>query len=144
MDEVQDVTVVELKAMCAAVVSQRATVDAAQEIADKLSAECKGMEAKLVELMTKLDMKSFKDSGITFTRVDKMSINIPKGSARDEFFAYLKEIGHFEALISVNSQTLNSWWKEEDAKAKSKGEPYAMIPGLDMPTTRSILSVTKK
>lgn len=140
---VKDVTVVALKEMCRLVSTKRKLKDEAQDVADKLSSECKDLEHKLTDLMAKLEIKSFVEGDEKFIQVDRTSITIPKGEERDQFFTYLKEMGHFDSLITVNSATLNSWWKQENEKAKSRGEPYVIIPGLAMPTTTQILSVRK-
>jgi len=138
-----DLTVLELKAMCEKVVVMREQIEKAKAVYSSLCNQGDLLEAELIDAMAKLDMRSFKEGGLNFIRTEKSSVTIPKGEAKDEFFDYLKKVGHFEALATVNSATLNSWYKSEDEAAKARGEPYAVIPGLEMPTIRVGLTVRK-
>lgn len=136
-------TIEELKGKCVAILDKRKLIDEAKQVYSALNEELDAMEIELLAVLEKNDMKSFKESGMNFISTELKSITTPKGDDKLIFFDYLKETGHFDALVSVNSRSLMSWYREEDEKARARGEPYAMIPGLALPTTRPVLSIRK-
>lgn len=138
-----DITVNELKEMCAKVVEKRKITDEANDVYKAHKEELDQLEDLLLMVMEKLDLKTFKSDERMFIRTEKESLTIPQGDEKIAFFDYLKSVGHFEALATVNSATLNSWYKEENKAAKERGEPYAAIPGLAIPTLRIGLTVRK-
>jgi hypothetical protein len=144
-----DMTIDELMTLCKEIKNSRDKVDELKKIYQDANAACEELEVKLLgELKKPRDghpkgLKSFQDGEFKFTCVEKKSITVPKGDDREEFFEYLKEIGHYEALITVDSRALNSWYTQEDKAAKARGEPYAVVPGLALPTSKEILSVRK-
>lgn len=117
-----------------------------REATDKIKAEYQAENKKLEELEAKLlnaleehKLKSFKSEYGDVGVRERRSVKIPQGDNRSLFFEYLKEKGEFDALITVNSQTLNGWYNEEQEKAKNAGELF-YVPGLEIPiTTKSIV-----
>ena len=67
---------------------------------------------------------------------------------KENFFSYLKEKGLFESLITVNSNTLNSFYMREWETVKEHGDPEeAMnfkIPGIQEPKLHEVISFRKK
>lgn len=59
------------------------------------------------------------------------------------FFDYLKEINAFDALVTVNSQSLNSFVKQEYEAQEQKGNHNFKVPGLPDPVVRETLNVRK-
>lgn len=139
----EDITVAALKELCQKVIAKREEYDVIDETLKAIGKEVDALEMELLNAMKTHQMDSFKEGGKIFIMTKTPSITIPQGDDKEAFFSYLKEVGHFDGLITVNSRTLNSWYKKEDEAAKSRGEPYAMIPGLPLPTIREGLSVRK-
>lgn len=143
MSEVQSVTVVGLQEMCAEVLEKREAVEAAEDIFKALDKECTALEEKLIATMTELGIKSFKEADKNFIVKETFQLATPKGEDKEIFFNYLKSIGHFDALATVHSRTLASWYNQENEAAIARGEPGAFIPGLELPTKRLGLTVRK-
>ena len=55
-------------------------------------------------------------------------------SEGDQFFAYLKDRGLFDSVITVNSQTLNKLYRTELEAAFGRGEIDFQFPGIEPPT----------
>lgn len=137
------ISVVGLQAKCEEIIAFRAQTDAAEKIYKDSYHRCEKLEEELIGLLEELGMKNFAHGGFSFIRTERKSLTTPKGDEFIQFCEFLKEKGHYESLISVNSRTLLSWYLKEDELARSRGEPYAMIPGLTIPTIIPTLSVRK-
>jgi hypothetical protein len=137
-----EVTVSELQKMCAAVIAQREVVNKAEDEFKALDKELTRLENELILTLQAQGLDSFKEGGYQFIRTAKMSVALPQGEHKDAFFDYLKSIGQFEALATVHSRTLNSWYNQEKVNAFMRGE-MLMIPGLELPTERAGLTVRK-
>lgn len=138
-----EITVVQLKALCEKVLQKRKETDDAEEIYKKHYHECDKLENELISTMTELNMRDFKEAGMLFLVKKTRSVTVPKEDNKLAFLEYLKQIGHFESLVTVNSRTLNSWYNQELENSISRGEPILSIPGLDMPTERVGLTIKK-
>lgn len=142
MKAVPDVTVFELNAICQKAFELREIIDDIKENLKEAQENYDSVENELLDMLDALGLKSFKSPlGSVETR-RRESVKIPQGPAKDEFFNYLKERGQFDALITVNSQTLNSWYKEESAEA-IKNQKMLVIPGLEAPTMMMSLALKK-
>jgi hypothetical protein len=89
--------------------------------------------------------KSYKCEGIgTFTRVMKEVVKVPKElEAKRKLFEWIdSQYGRdvLDTMVSINHQSLNSFYKEE-AK-KSSALDFA-IPGIEAPTAVENVSFTK-
>lgn len=134
----------ELRTLCKEVADARDLYNEKKGALNIAEAALDVLENKLVAALNenKLD-KGFKTEFGDFSIRHDMSVPTPKGDEKLKFFEHLREIGQFDAMISVNSRTLNAWFKQEDEAAKAKGEPYAIIPGLEMPKAREVLVMRK-
>lgn len=63
---------------------------------------------------------------------------------REKFFNYLKERDMFDTLITVNSQSLNSFVKDEVAAKEDEGDFEFVPPGVIRRDPRLKFSLTKK
>lgn len=100
------------------------------------------MEADLIKILEAANLKSFKAENGQVDIRQRLSIKTPQGEQKESFFNYLKELGLFEAMATINYNTLNSWYKEEQERAVQEGR-YLDIPGLDIPTMTPILYVKR-
>lgn len=138
-----DVTIKNLQALCNDILLKREIVDVEEKKVKELNKELDELEHEMLSIMDELKLKNFNENGSLFGTRETYQLATPKGENKDLFFNYLKEIGHFEALATVHSKTLNSWFQQENEAAISRGEPGAMIPGLDLPTKRVSLYIKK-
>lgn len=102
------------------------------------------VEHELLKEMEKTGISKFSLDGVgTIFQRETMSVKTPKAPEEKEaFFQYLKNIGEYDALITVNSQSLNSWFRMKQEAAKERGEVFSP-PGLELPTTFKQISIRK-
>jgi hypothetical protein len=91
------------------------------------------LKFKILRVLEQNDLQNFKCSHGLFYKQKEVSIPLPKGPDRDAFFEYLKQTGQYDALITLNSRTVNSWYKKERENAE-KEKRLLIIPGLQSPT----------
>jgi hypothetical protein len=102
------------------------------------------LEREIVRILEAAGLERFDGEEVAVFLREKRSVKVPRDlEARDAFFNYLREQGVFEELITVNAQTLNSWWKQEVEALRSKGLPEE-IPGIGEVTTYNDIQVRKK
>lgn len=111
---------------------------------DALTERNKGfseMKRKALDYLEDHKLKNF-DTGvgkiITVTR-DNVAIE-----DRGLFFAYLKERGLFDDMITINSATLNSFYKDEKIKAKENQDLSFLdggIPGVKEKSSITDISI---
>lgn len=119
--------------------------------ASELDAQKKKKEAELMELnriileeFNRLDKTSYKTNACQVIRVQKQSVKMPKDpDGRGQFFKYLKKLGCFEDLVSINHNTLNAFYKQEFEEAKRQGNFEFEIPGLEAPTLQEYITYRK-
>lgn len=106
------------------------------------------VEALILQTLADNDLKSFKSSHGLVVRSLRYSIKTPKSNEEKvAFFEWLnKEKGRevYWAMATVNSQTLNAFYKAEMEAAKEAGTFDFSIPGLGAPEAQPILSRRKK
>lgn len=138
-------TTAEFEEFCESIKKQR-------DVVDEISKQKKDEEQKLAQLedqmiaaLAALGRDNYQSKVGTFYLSHRTSVKVPKTpEAREAFFTYLKDKGVFENLITVNSQTLNSFYKEEFAAAQAEGRGLEFeIPGLDEPTIKESLGFRK-
>lgn len=111
----------------------------------KEASELKGLlESRMLDALEDADLTRFDAHGVMFVVSNKTSAKTPKTTEdREKFFSYLRDQGVYEDLITVNSQTLNSYVKSEEALATERGELDFSIPGIAIDYYKQ-LSVRKK
>lgn len=102
------------------------------------------LEGRMLDALEDHDLTRFDAFDSMFLVTHRTSVKTPKTpEEREQFFSYLREHGVFEDLISVNSNTLNSYVKSEEALATERGEIDFRIPGLVIDYSKQ-LSVRSK
>jgi hypothetical protein len=101
------------------------------------------IERKLLAVFEENDKEKLhiKDYGLIFTQT-RTSVKVPQGDAKDLFFKNLS-FDEYHALRTVNSMTLNSWYKEKLELAVEQGEVDFKIPGLEDPTVTKTIACRK-
>lgn len=136
------VTVEELKEWIAQAFKEREVVEAKKDELKACEAVLDEIEKRILTTLEALNLRSFKtEFGNVETR-RRESVRVPQGDRREEFFNYLKERGIFDAMITVNSQTLNGWYKAESENAMKESK-MLIIPGIEMPTAITTLVLKK-
>jgi hypothetical protein len=141
----EDVTMAELEGLCKEIAEQRMVCDQVAAVKKEQDRLLDDKEKKLLDLLRLLEKDSFKSNVGTFSVSHRLSVRVP-GNAEDKqaFFDYLKARGLFDQMITVNSQTLNSFYKAEFEAAKESGEgmDFAM-PGIGEPSISETISFRK-
>src|SRR3990167_8722461 len=145
MEVQQELTLEQLEKRVGDYALKKEAIRKKKEELELLEKESKFIEEELLSCMAQHGQTRYHSASYgTIFRVDKFSVKVPKTpEERDAFFKYLKERGLFESMITVNSQTLNSWHSEELAQAKLNGEIDFKVPGLNEVTLYSRLGLRK-
>ena len=97
-------------------------------------------ESKMREILEQAGMTSYKSPFGTTSISYRTSVKTPKTAEdRAKFFEHLKKLGLYDNMVTVNSQTLNSFYKSELEQAKERGDSDFEIPGLTEVTLSPIL-----
>lgn len=140
-----EVSVQELEAMIQLYAQQKDDVEHAEEEVKRLKALKTNTEKRLLAFMEEFDKTSYRSTWGTLVRSGRYSWKTPKTpESREAFFGYLKERGVFDGLISVNSNTLASFAKQEMEAAVERQDIDFAIPGLDDPTYTERVALRKK
>ena len=122
----------------------RAEKDSVNKILKALNEDLTKAERSMIEAMNSQEMDSFKCAHGAFGISRRFTVTTPKSPEdKEAFFEYLRKKGEFDSMISVNSRTLASWYKEEVEAAKSRGEMDFVVPGLKDAGISEYLSVRK-
>lgn len=123
----------------------RAQIESEKQIVSKLNAQKEELEGLIIRGMQVSELDRFDGEHCTVFRKLKSSVKVPQDpESKQSFFNYLKEIGMFDSMITVNSQTLNSWYNKEIEVARSNGKSEFQVPGIQPPVTYDDISVRKK
>lgn len=109
----------------------------------RITEQLEQAEAKMLSMLEDSGLKSYRAPAGNCVITHRTSVRTPKTPEdRKAFFDYLKSKGIFDAMIGVNSATLNSYYKEEFEVASREGRVLE-IPGLTEITVDAILSFRK-
>lgn len=101
-------------------------------------------EARLMQMMHDAKLKNFRSKYGQCILVAKFQVKKPQTpEAKVAFWKWAEENGHTEALLDVNHNTLNAWFKEQFALAQERQDVDWMPDGLEAPSTRDSLSMRK-
>lgn len=99
-----------------------------KDVSEKLAAE----EAKLLEMLAEDNLTCYNSPHGKAVVSYFTSVKTPKTPEEKKAFAdFLKERGLFDTMWSINSQTLNSFYKAEVEAAKERGDSDVAIPGIN-------------
>lgn len=102
--------------------------------------ECRRkLEAQILAAMEETGMTKFFVDGVgTCYEATLSSVKTPKTPEdKEAFYQYLKDRGEFESLVSVQSQTLNAWYRSQIENGVTQ------IPGLNEVTFTKQIRIRK-
>jgi hypothetical protein len=112
--------------------------------AETVGAKLTEVQTQLLAFMEQFDKTSYKSKFGNIIRVQKSSVKVPKDpEAKALFFKYLESKGIKDDILTVNSNTLNSFYKAEKEAALAAGAEEFSIPGLELPTAFFQLQMRK-
>lgn len=130
-----------------------------EDLADKIEQDLeeqknilKEFKFRLLKTLSTCGLRTFTHDGKTAVIAKSVSIKAPQGDEKLAFFDELKRLGKFDDLISINSKTLNAWYKSEfgvtiDDQGEivfEKVQGVPQVPGLEFPTIIEQLRINKK
>lgn len=119
-------------------------IDALEAEAKSLGEELKKIQEQIMLMMKESEMSSFKHALGTVVLTTRFTVKNPATPEdKQAFFGYLKDKGIFDDMVSVHSQRLNSWYKEEMEVAKTEGNFDFKIPGIGDPSSMEYLTFRK-
>ncbi len=99
-----------------------------KEISDQLEIE----EKRMMEMLQDSGMTSYKSPVGQVVLAYRTSVKTPKlPEEKAALFAWLEEQGLYDAMVSVNSKTLNSLYNAKIEEAKERGDADFVLPGCD-------------
>lgn len=102
-------------------------------------------EREMIDMLASEGLSSHRGPAGLVTLSRRTSVRIPRSDEeREAFFGFLKDRGLYDTMVTVNSTTLNSFYKSELEAAEARGEMEILIPGINNVTTEPTLSVRKK
>lgn len=111
--------------------------------AKDLKNELTTAQGKLQAKLESLGLESYKGKAGTFSFRMIQGFKVPADmESKMKFFDYLKEKGVFDEIVTVNSQTLNSWSQSEIEAAEVAGNFDFTIPGLEKSAPRPKYTMT--
>lgn len=127
---------------------ERDQYDAMKKTLEQIGNTCDAIEAEILAHFEENDMTSFRVDGVALISVsEKLTVKTPK-TPEDKiaFFNYLKETKGEEVMLhyqTVNSQSLNSFFKAEMESKTDEEKLTFNLPGIEAPSMFKKLSVRK-
>lgn len=115
---------------------QKTIAQIEREEIDPLKEELRTIDGKIIEELQSLGVNSFKSGGGTVSLVTRYSVRTPKEPEdKEALFEYLRSKGDdvYYHYVSVNSQSLQSFYKAELEQAKEAGDFDFKVPGVGEP-----------
>jgi hypothetical protein len=139
-----DVTMKDFESLIEQAYKLKAEKEEFESKAEAVGATLTELQTKLLAYMEQFDKTSYKSKFGNIIRAQKSSVKVPKDpEAKALFFKYLESKGIKDDILTVNSQTLNSFYKAERDAAIAAGAEEFSIPGLEAPTAYFQLQMRK-
>ncbi len=139
-----ELTVKQLNAMVEECFRLRKEYLEAKKMVSNMYIKLQDLENDVIENLESMDLKKFASPSGTFIYKYRQSFKIPDVlEEKKKFFKYLEEKGIYDEMISVNSNKLNAWAREEES---GSAELDFQIPGLikNLPVRVASLLTSKK
>lgn len=132
--KMEDITLQEFEDLCTRAYELKKDLDLLDLQKKSVNENLMQVQQKILIHMEAHNKKSYKTQHGTIVAATKFQVTLPKTPEQLEaFYSYLKSRGHFDNLISVNYQKLNSYYKQEMEAAVEAGNIDFKVPGIDEP-----------
>jgi len=127
-------TIKEFDEICRCSAALRAKKDELDKEVKDVSEQLEEYKAKILSYLEHYEKTKYIAAGYTFYIQERFPVKMPQDLEKKEtFFSFLKDRGIYNELITVNSQTLNSFYSKEMEKAIEEGNVDFKVPGIDEP-----------
>ena len=114
------------------------------KVLKKINERLAKLERQLIEAMNAQQIENFKNEHGNFGITHRFTVRVPQNpDSKRAFFDYLKERNQFEGMATIQSNTLNKWYKDEIEAAKARGDFDFQVPGIEEAGISEYLSVRK-
>jgi len=140
------ITVEQMNKHAETIRAKEAEYEAAKKISTALGKEVDSLYDMMGKMLLELGQDSFRTPLGTMVLTKRKSFKVPQGEeSRNAFFAKLREMDVFDSMITVNSNTLNSFLKAEWEAAEARGEDMVTyrFEGIEPPTISVTASLRK-
>jgi len=141
-----DVTMQELDLLGQAIFKLKKEIEEQERFIDGRKETLNKMQGKMLSILERFGRTNYAIPGEgMLIKTERLTVTLPKTPEdRESFFKYLRDKGLFEDLVTVNSQTLNAFYKKEFEAAAQEGRAVGFkIPGISEPKTVVNLNVRK-
>lgn len=143
-EQTESVSVEKVKELAAKLWRARELRDEKAEEAKVYADEYRALEETMLKVLDACELERFDSEHCTISVASRSSVRVPKTREdKEAFFSYLRARGVYDDLVTVNSQTLNAYYREEEEKAVAEGAIEFSIPGLSA-TPYQTLQVRKR
>lgn len=138
-------TVQELDALIAKLSDYRKLLDERKLETSRITADADRLEAKLMSALGEMGRSSYKAPFGTISVTNKWRVNLPTSDEEKmQLLEYFRTEGVYERMVTVNSNSLNSYYMQAWEAAKERGEGMDFkMPGVGDPKLNKILSFRK-
>lgn len=138
----------EMDALVQKSVEKWADYEAKKKISGEAFAAAEQVDLEILEALKQAGKSKYHVDDLGTVSIDsKAIVRVPSNlEAKKKFFDHLHEVMSEDAmfsLLTVNSNTLNAWYKSALDEASSKGILGFSVPGIEQPTMREGLRFTK-
>lgn len=143
---IDQVTMQELDVLGQLIFKQKKICEEQEQILDAAKQKLVRMQAKMISVLEKFGRSNYSIPGNgMLIKSERLTVTLPKTpDDKEAFYNYLKEKNLFEDIVSVNSMTLNAFYKKEFDIACEEGRAVGFkIPGINEPKTITTLNVRK-
>lgn len=145
MSQTKEITLQNFEQLCTDFFKQKALIAEKQAEVDAMKDELDEHKRTLLAFMESHEKeKHFVKGHGTIYIKERFTVPTPKSlEEKKTFFDYLEKRGIFLEMASVNSQTLNSFYKTEMETAIAEGNSDFKLPGIGEPTMSRTLETRK-
>lgn len=142
MENLADISIADFEKLLLEFFDANQKIDGLKHQIDILSKSKFLLEQKVIAILKAGNIKKYTSGGVSISLKDRVSVKTPKTEEdKAAFFAWLKERGVEEQYLTVNSQSLNSLYKQEREAALERGDLDFKIPGIGEETIYTTLSI---
>lgn len=143
---IDQVTMQELDILGQMIFNQKNICEEAEKVVDTVKAQLVKMQAKMIAVLERFGRSNYSIPGAgTLIKTQRLTVTLPKTPEdKEQFFKYLRDRDIFDDIVSVNSMTLNAFYKKEFDIAAEEGRAVGFkIPGISEAKTIVTLNVRK-
>lgn len=131
----EEIGLKEFKALTNELIDLRETKEKMEENLSQVNKLIDEINQKLIAYMEEAQIDNFQTDRGKFVLSEHFSVRIPREPNDVEaFLAHVKERGDLDAVLKINSQSLNAWYKREMEAYNEKHDDFNFsVPGIEKP-----------